>query len=137
MKRMTKTLKVHHYFTIAVHIFKTRRKMLNFANRNEYSCGKDTMAMYQPCDWWVNKNNILIKVPLLGELLFNSQDVNSNIIVHEGSHAGMDCIRQINKYKVLDIEEINDREEALCYYIGDISEMVFTLFKELGVVISR
>ena len=124
-------LPIDKNFTIGLHLFATHKQMLKFCNKVNYHVTKDTLAIYQPIEHAANIEGVIVGTPLLGVFCFNKEHINYNILSHEASHAGIDCMRRIKEIKSLNIGDgINDIEESLCYYIGDISESLIKLLKE-------
>jgi hypothetical protein len=121
------TMPVGNY-VVGLHLFDTQKRMLNFCKKADYSVTKDTYAIYQPIEYTANIEGILVDCPLIGTFVFCKEHLNHNIITHEAAHAGIDCMRTIKKIELLKLKDgINDMEENLCYYIGDISGSLFNL----------
>ena len=115
-------------YVIGLHLFDTQKQMLNFCKRADYNVTKDTYAIYQPIEYVANIEGILVDCPLIGTFVFCKERLNYNVIIHKAAHAGIDWMRTIKKVEVLKLKDgINDVEESLCYYIGDISQSLFNL----------
>ena len=127
-----KELSIKNGWKLGVHLFTTQKRMIKFGESigDPIDDGKKVWALYQSHVHFYNVNGILVRLPYLGDILFNKEHFSTEILAHECCHLAIDAFRNIEDKKVEISTEVDNAEEDFCYLLGEVTQEVWSLIKE-------